>query len=639
MTSALRNEGNLLKKSAGLWGVLGLCLTACSRPDPQAKNVGSTSDGPPPAAEATAGVPTPAAPTTKWLEQGWSEEVRSRFHHTTQGSATFPVPYEWFIALEQPSATPAAPSGLLSDLQYLASLGFIVDDAKGSSSGKMPVGFTNTPDFDNPIGDALGQNPVTGQRYGAIGFNCAACHTRQLEYKGSRLLIDGGPALIDLNQFRTALKQSLGGLTDDTRRGRFMARVLGASPKPEQMQALGAQIKGFLGGVQAEGVAEQRAVKAAGGEFAEGFSRLDALARIGNEIFWSQQRDATGVQGPELDGNYAATNAPVDFPPIWTAPWFDWVQYNGSIMQPMFRNFAEALGVGAVVNVGSGARHLDSTVRVKNLFDLEHALTGAPPLPNKRFEGLTAPRWPEDTLGPIDKQLAAKGDVLYRKHCQSCHLPPVSSDEFWSDEHWASDAEAYARSERKQYEYLRLPLIPLDRIGTDPMQAKNFASRKIKLPASLGGKVVSYADALKKLSPAIEKAYDAEKVPKNERAELDGNRPNEFRDELAYRPRPLNGVWATAPYLHNASVPSLYHMLTPASERPPVLYLGSRELDPKHVGVGYQGSPESSFKLDTSTLGNQNTGHEFADGQGKGIIGPKLSEDERFALIEYLKTL
>ena len=42
--------------------------------------------------------------------------------------------------------------------------------------------------------------------------------------------------------------------------------------------------------------------------------------------------------------NYASHSAPVHFPRIWNAPWFSWVQYDGSIMQPMVRNAGEALG-------------------------------------------------------------------------------------------------------------------------------------------------------------------------------------------------------------------------------------------------------------------------------------------------------
>ena len=39
--------------------------------------------------------------------------------------------------------------------------------------------------------------------------------------------------------------------------------------------------------------------------------------------------------------------------------------------------------------------------------------------------------------------------------------------------------------------------------------------------------------------------------------------PNEILGELAYKVRPLNGVWATPPYLHNGSVPTVYDLLSP----------------------------------------------------------------------------
>ena len=46
-----------------------------------------------------------------------------------------------------------------------------------------------------------------------------------------------------------------------------------------------------------------------------------------------------------------------------------------------------------------------------------------------------------------------------------------------------------------------------------------------------------------------------------------------------------------------------------------------------------------SFELDTSIKGNSNKGHEFSDVKGKGVIGRKLSEQERYQLIEYLKDI
>jgi hypothetical protein len=85
-------------------------------------------------------------------------------------------------------------------------------------------------------------------------------------------------------------------------------------------------------------------------------------------------------------------------------------------------------------------------------------------------------------------------------------------------------------------------------------------------------------------------------------------------------------------------VPSLYALLSPVAERPRTFFLGSRAYDP--VAVGYSEAPfEGGFEVDTSTPGNLNTGHEFNDGTGAGIIGRRLQPDERRALVEYLKTL
>ncbi len=66
--------------------------------------------------------------------------------------------------------------------------------------------------------------------------------------------------------------------------------------------------------------------------------------------------------------------------------------------------------------------------------------------------------------------------------------------------------------------------------------------------------------------------------------------------------------------------------------------MGSRKFDPKKLGFE-AGPGKGLFEVDTTRPGNLNTGHEFADGQRPGVIGPKLSRDERLALIEYIKTL
>ncbi len=53
---------------------------------------------------------------------------------------------------------------------------------------------------------------------------------------------------------------------------------------------------------------------------------------------------------------------------------------------------------------------------------------------------------------------------------------------------------------------------------------------------------------------------------------------------MAYKARPLEGIWATAPYLHNGSVPTLYALLQAPADRPKTFRVGSRLYDPAHVG-------------------------------------------------------
>ncbi len=139
----------------------------------------------------------------------------------------------------------------------------------------------------------------------------------------------------------------------------------------------------------------------------------------------------------------------------------------------------------------------------------------------------------------------------------------------------------------------------------------------------------------------IQRWYDRQTppLPAPERARLDGNRPNRVQTPLAYRARPLTGIWAAPPYLHNGAVPTLYDLLSPAAARPMVFSLGGREYDP--VKVGYRDSQlPGRFILDTGKPGNGNRGHEFRDGPvGDGVIGRGLTEEEKHAVIEYLKTL
>jgi hypothetical protein len=203
-------------------------------------------------------------------------------------------------------------------------------------------------------------------------------------------------------------------------------------------------------------------------------------------------------------------------------------------------------------------------------------------------------------FGPLDEERVRRGAELFqRQGCAGCH----------SKEGWHS----------------------LDTIGTDPNRLQNY-----NLPVNTGGgRTATYATNLHSFALAIkEKAYEIHRVPAETRAKMDEWQPNVKPRwittlDKGYFTRPLRGVWASAPFLHNNSVPSLWDLLQPADQRPRSFAVGHRDFDP--LKVGYIDSPEKVvWTFDTSIPGNLNSGHEF---------GTKLPESDKWALIEFLKTL
>ena len=113
--------------------------------------------------------------------------------------------------------------------------------------------------------------------------------------------------------------------------------------------------------------------------------------------------------------------------------------------------------------------------------------------------------------------------------------------------------------------------------------------------------------------------------------ELGFDRPNALKNEGYYSP-PLDGIWMRAPFLHNGSVPSLRELLNPPAERVVTFHRGDDLYDPENVGFFSRASPDEpgAFLLDTRERGNGKGGHSYGTG---------LSEPEKAALIEYLKSL
>ena len=138
----------------------------------------------------------------------------------------------------------------------------------------------------------------------------------------------------------------------------------------------------------------------------------------------------------------------------------------------------------------------------------------------------------------------------------------------------------------------------------------------------------------------LDRALAQLKLSEAQKADLHGYRefPLPPPPVGVYKAAPRDGVWATPPFLHNGSVPSLYEMLLPAKERTKKFYIG-RDFDPVKVGLDTTGK-SGTFLMDTSLPGNSNAGHSFEDGpRGNGVIGGLMTDEQRWAIIEYLKSI
>jgi hypothetical protein len=102
---------------------------------------------------------------------------------------------------------------------------------------------------------------------------------------------------------------------------------------------------------------------------------------------------------------------------------------------------------------------------------------------------------------------------------------------------------------------------------------------------------------------------------------------------------PLDGIWASGPYFHNGSVPTLWHVLH-SDQRPEVWTRSEDGYDQQRVGLevttfdklpeGVKAADEKRRYFDTSLAGKSASGHRFPD---------ELTEEEKAAVLEYLKTL
>jgi mono/diheme cytochrome c family protein len=526
------------------------------------------------------------------LNQGWSGAEAAQYHYTAQG--TFLLPLAWIESLEAGFFTHKK----LVDPSLMRGARFLTDGVKPdpqTNPAGLPIGWAVTSWTPPSVNSVRTSSDLRESRN--VGFTCAACHTGQLNYNGVGIRIEGAGALMDTDSFEVMVGKAIVSTAIlPWKRARFVrevARRTGASP---------AKVGEQLDVMFWKAVAQMRDSLFRPLYTPAAYGRLDALQRIANTL------TADDLKQPS---NNRPGDAPVKFPYLWDAWRLDWVQYNGSVRQPMMRNVGESLGVDAQTNFVDKAgkpnpepARWNSSVQVSNLFWMESAL-----------ERLRAPVWPSDVLPPIQADRARAGRALFDAKCASCHGIHVDTA--------ATPAE------------WKVTMVSIDKIGTDPNQQANFIKNTYSAD-KLGLGTLTGAEALKAVTTKVKDyQYDRAKLTPEQRAQWDGHgRSGDVRSPAGYKARPLVGIWASPPYLHNGAAPTLYDLLSP--ERPKTFIVARRAYDP--VKVGYLTTPvRHGAVFDTSKPGNSNKGHWFADDARPGRIGAALSEADRYAIIEYLK--
>jgi hypothetical protein len=557
-----------------------------------------------------------------YLDQGWTETQRQQFYTTTQGSQL--IPLSWFLALERPGSED------LFVVDQMSRFGFLPNPQSTMNPNSLPVGFA--------------EDPNDG---GWAGLTCSACHTGQVEYHGATVRIDGGPSNADVLAFVTELNASLQStLSDSAKFARFAAKVAGSDPRRQhdlrnQLTRFSAYFSTFL--------------DTSTPDSPWGPARVDAFGMIFNRASAIDLSDATLWSWFQpLESNAQKPNAPVSYPFLWGTSRQDHVQWNAVAKnklkyERLGRNIGEALGVFARVNIRKPTL-LDagytSSVNIPNQLMIEETL----------ISSLKSPQWPATILGVIDPAKAAQGTSLYKKYCVSCHI----------------------LVDRNDASPVTVKQVPIGDVATDPTMAMNVACRMAdtgvlagtKQPPLLGHKLEQQdyvvnlvanegvgvlegwlagggepATARTSLFGAHAKtsttASGQAQPPANASAKpavqlsqapvpfepSAGSLANCTGAAKVYKAAPLAGIWATAPYLHNGSVASLYQLLLPASQRLHTFKVGSREFDPLNVGFDLA---SGTFEFDTAVVGNSNKGHEY---------GKQLTDEERWQLVEFLKTL
>lgn len=498
-----------------------------------------------------------------------------------------------------------------------------------------PERFGLLPNYVNPnIPLPIGVTSSTDTDYVPMsGINCSACHTTMISNKNNQFfLVDGGSSRFQIDVFlgemlKSVIATLLNPVEFEAFYDRYQIRTGEVDRNPAD-KSLASSIKTSI--TTSDTAALETTLNALPQQHQAGknttltsaayptwtqlstrtgmyvyltrrFVYLFSLAKYGTNPAgstvaasgpgranpWQPTKSMLADKYLHSKNTYKVAGGPINIPFMWDHNRQHLVFLLGNTNSMVERNMAQSIALLADFNPTT----FETTTSIKRLEIVSQYARRAKP-----------PTWPENILGPIDQNLATQGKEIFKKECLSCHNP-----------HTTDTATASAN-----YAYLD--------VGTDP----DYYYGQIE---QLDGKDL-FADILTPFMTHVKGAASIIEGIPDISAYEQGRTPVIWKgpSSNAIIAKPLMGVWATPPYLHNGSIPTIRDLLNPAFMRPSTFHIAGYVYNTHDLGYTEDPTLPYGFDFHVHCLvcdGNLNTGHEY---------GTQLSSAEKDALIEFIKS-
>ena len=473
-----------------------------------------------------------------------------------------------------------------------------------------------------PIGLGLTEDPQHRLEFRAmrmVNKACGTCHIGHVKVSPEKtLLIYGAPnSAYDENAFNRRMLATLNS-------PRFTYETFSAAFVSSQTRSK--ILKNYIGGFLS--FTSDLAVLNAAAASTELFADLRKNGQIGNAVFAAVQKP-----GKSFDKN-DPTKPSLSHPHPGHVDSFGMGVARGLVArdaieagvfaETILSNFPGMVDYHATfMQKDRGAANWDGSQNIAEVRPLITALSqvGDPALMSYEVNiaaleftrALPAPPFPF----PVNGASAARGKLHFQEKCATCHYPGAKTIHPYPETGTSSNRTRVISAE------IRKEIVDLYQRACDYIDSKETL-----------GKYRLFCHVAEVRNANGTPTSLGRRMTDEELVRLPGTIPNDETPDSkrGYTADPLVGIWARAPYLHNGSVPTLYHLLVP-SERPAKFVRGDISYDPEKVGFNWQSGQAVGAEFDTALAGMQNGGHD-SDGDYW-----KNNPDQLSDLLEYLKTL